>query len=243
MSEALVRQDLSARTIGFTDDAMRAREDALEACALVSVVRNPNENERAQLAFRLVGDFLAKCEAARVAAKLPALQECRNIDAAVARFISEAATENVRLGKAIGDFLTLEAAKQRDAEIARRRDIEEIERKKREELAAVKSHEQREAVQARFDGLAAAVPAPPPLVRAEGQTARPVWEVEIENIDILYRHYPHCVKLEPRMSEIYAQLERLPEGQMLPGVKAEKVIKPGRTAKRERKAIEIGGTK
>lgn len=239
MSEALVRQDLSARTIGFTEDAMRECANVLGICALISVVRNGEENDQAHLAFKLLGDFLAKCEAARVSAKLPALQECRNIDGAVARFIAEAVTEKMRLGKAIGDFLTLEEAKRRDAEALRLKDQRELDRQRLEALAKVESHEQREAVQAKFDGLAAAVPAPPPPVRAEGQSARTVWEVEVYDIHALYRHYPHCVKLEPRMVEIHAQLDRLPEGQMIPGVKAEKVIKPGRTGKREKKAIEL----
>lgn len=235
----MIESKPALRAIAIRPEAIAARDAAMEACALISVVRNAGENEAAAAAAARLHRFLAAVEADRVAAKEPALTEGRQIDTLVSYFVAEAKCEQIRVNKAIGDYLTLEEAKARDADLARRADLAELERAKHKALAHVSTHEEREEIIAKFEGLKAAVPVPSRPGRPPGQSARQKWEIEILDIDTLYRNYPHAVKLEPRLSEITLLLDRL-DGE-LPGVKAQRVIAPGTTAgKRKQAMLEIG---
>jgi len=238
---ALILQDPSARSIVFPDSAKDAREDALEACALVGAVRNADENEKAQAAMAMNDEFLSKMESARVEAKKPALEECRLIDRKVAEFVSDAKAEQLRVRKMQGDWLTHEEAIRRDAEVARLRDIEALERQKRQEMARSENHEAREAIQARYEGMQATMPMPPPPPRAQGQSIRPKLNIEITNIDALNAAYPHCVRKEPKMLELQAVINSLPEGTTIPGVTFERVIASGTVGRRKQGVLEIGG--
>lgn len=236
---ALIHQDPAARSIIFPDSAIEARETALSECALIGAVRNADENEKAQRAMSQLDEFLRLMEQARIVAKNPALEECRLIDRKVAEFVSEAKAEQLRVRKMQGDFLTHQDAIRRDAEAARLRDLEALERQKREEMAKSKDHEEREATQARYEGMKATIPPPPPPPRAPGQSARPKLEIEIADIHALYRAFPHCCKLEVRMLELQGVIAALKEGETIPGVTFERVIASGTTGKRKQAVLEI----
>lgn len=240
MSTALiVREAGKPIRVNFPAVILEQRDAALNATALISRVTNAQENEVASAGAKVAHEFIAAMEKLRVLEKMPWLELGRLLDQAFAELVAEAKAEHLRVNKLQGDFLTLEDAKRRDAEAARMRDLAELERQKREAMAQAQSHEQREAVQAQYEGLKASVPEPPPVPRAKGQSARPKWEIEIEDIHALYRAHPHAVKLEPKLIEIYALLDRLPEGQMLPGVRAERVLKPQQTGTRQPRVLEL----
>jgi hypothetical protein len=212
----------------------------LEGSALIAVVRNADENEEANTAMAAINSFLSTVEKGRKEVKEPLIAAGRLIDETIGAFIEDVKSEKMRLGRVLGDFLALEDAKLRDAELARKKELDEIERQKREEMAKASTHEQREAIQATFERQAAFVAPPPPPIRAPGQQAREDWEIEDIDLPTLYRFYPHAVKMEARLTEVKFLLGKLKEGESLPGVKARKVIKAVTSAKRA-KPIEIGG--
>jgi len=234
----LVQVDWTKRSLSFTGAALALREEALGASSLISRVSTPEENQAAVEATSAQRRFLSTFEAARVEAKKPALEECRRIDLMAAQFVIEVEAEVQRVGKLMGDYVTLLEAKRRDEELARRRDLDELERQKRAELAKAESHEERERTQARFENLAAAVPPPAPLALPKGQSAKPEWEFEVVDARALYLAFPEALELKPRRTEIKALLEK--HGK-LPGVKAEKVTRAAVRPARDGKLIEIGG--
>lgn len=237
--QPLVQLDWTKRSLSFTGQALALREEALGASALISRVSTPEENQAAVEATSAQRRFLATFEAARVEAKKPAWEEGKRIDAMAAQFVKEVEAEVQRVGGLMGSYVTLLEAKRRDEELARRRDLDELERQKRAELAKAETHEEREQTQARFENLAASVPATAPLALPKGQSAKRDWEFEVLDARALYLAYPEAVELTPRPTAIKALLEK--HNGKLPGVKAEKVTKAAVRPAREGRAIEIGG--
>lgn len=238
MSEALVIHNLSERSIAYSPSAHELREAILASSALISTISSPEQNDEATQIVAAQKRFLAMFEEARVAAKLPALEECRGIDGLSKKFVAEVESEVLRVHKLMGDWITLQEAKRRDEELSRRKDLEELERQKRAAMAAATTHEEREAAVERFDGMAASVVAPAPVELPRGQSARADWEWTVEDIHALYRAFPHAVKLEARRTEIRELLIR--NNGVVPGVVAKAVIKANVRPERAEKPLEIG---
>lgn len=113
----------------------------------------------------------------------------------------------------------------------------EIDRQKA--FAAAATHDALDAAHEKFnaekDGVIAAMPMTAP-VRAEGQRVATEWEITVQDIWLLAKAHPTCVKIEPRLSEIKALLNMQVK---VAGVMAAKVVKSSVTANRTPTAIDV----
>lgn len=217
----LITRDDAALSVSFTPDADELRESALSVAALIGRVSTPEEQAEAVAAQQQIKGLLKLCEDSRKQAKEPVLEFGRKIDTVAKRYRTELDEELTRLMKLCGDYQTLQEAKARAAEAARLKELNEIERQKQEQLAKAESHEEMERIHEKACDAAAALPIVEPI-RASGQVVSHEWEVTVQDIHLLARVHPNCVKIEPRMSEIKALLN---SGVRVSGVKAEKVTK------------------
>jgi len=238
-TQPLITLDLAARSLAYTSAAMTLRDDAMALSALVSAIETPEQNEAAVAAVAEQRRIEKLFESARVEAKKPALQECREIDSKASDFISPLTVEISRVGKLMGDYAALLEAKKRDEELARRKDIDELERQKRAEAAAATTHEQREAVIEKYDRFAASVPAPTPIELPKGQSAREDWEIVEVDLHALYATAPHCVKMEVNTVALKELLKRR-EGKVA-GVVARPITKVNVRPAREARPLELTG--
>ena len=231
--------------VAFSNEAIALRDSALEACALIGRVSNPDENALASSSHRQIRDVIAAVEKARKAGKEPILEAGRIFDGACASFIADLKREELRITTIIGNYQQEELAKQRaearriadeQAQVERDR-LEEIARIDREALAAAKaatSAAEMEAAAARataareFAATEAAQriesikPAAVAPVRAEGQIVRPKWEIVQIDSWTLAKARPDLVRaFEWDRVGITAALNR---GEKLPGVTAREVV-------------------
>ena len=226
MSEqALIARNDAALTVSFTDAAIALRNAALAISGVVGRVTNPDENTAAVVAQTEIQKIRSMAEKARKAAKEPVLEYGKRIDNAAKEFVKEIDEEMLRVSTLVGNYQTLAQAKERAAEQLRVQEIAKIEREKAEAIAKATSHEAVDAIQAHYSEVAqqtAAVAAPAPPVRAEGQVVKTDWEITITNPYELAKFHPACVKIEARLSEIKMLLN---EGITVKGVTATKVTK------------------
>ena len=221
--QPLIVRDDAKLTVAWTPAAIELKENALALSGLVGRVSNAEENAAAVDAAAGIAFALKQCESTRKACKEPILEFGRKIDDAAKAFRAELEVEQLRVNRLIGDFQQLELAKVRAAEAARNAELREIERRREEELAKAKSHEHREAIQARAEQEVASVAPPVEAVRAEGQVV--VEEIVIERVNEfeLMKARPDLVrKVEFDMVALKAILK---SGQKLPGVTFRKEIK------------------
>lgn len=236
---ALIRQDLSNRSISFTDRAIAILQEHIALTALIGKIETPEENQAAVEAVAVQRKLEKQLEEARVDAKKPSWDEGKRIDEIANTFKAPLQEEIARIGKLMGDYATLLDAKRRDAEAAQRRDLDELERQKRQQAAQATTHEEREAIIEKFDRFAASVPAPAPVELPKGQSAKQDWDFVVEDIHALYKAAPHCVKLEVKKVELKELLSRR-DGNV-DGVKATPVMKVNVRPERERKPLELTG--
>jgi len=238
-TQPLITLDLAARSLAYTGAALTLRDDAMALSALVSTIETPEQNEAAVAAVAEQRRIEKLFESARVEAKKPALQECREIDKKSADFITPLTVEISRVGKLMGDYATLLEATKRDEELARRKDLEELERQKRAAMAESTTHDQRDAVQESYNQLAAAVPTPAPIELPKGQSAREDWEIVSVDLHELYATAPHCVKMEVNTVALKELLKRR-EGKVA-GVVAKRITKVNVRPAREARPLELTG--
>jgi hypothetical protein len=225
MSTALIVRDDTKLTCFFTEEAHAERQRALEAAALVGKVTDAHENDEAVKTQTGLATVARQVEQARKAAKEPVLNFGRQIDATAAEFVKEVKGEEMRVARLIGDFQTLQLAKQRAAEQAERDRLSALERERLAALAQAQSHEELEKVQETFN--ARAKEEAPPIaapIRATGQTVREDWEFEVTDIWLLARAHANCVSIEPRRAEIKSLLSA---GVQVAGVRAWRGVKSG----------------
>jgi len=236
---ALIQRDDHQLSVTWTPEAIRLKTEALEAAAVVAVVTNPVQQAAAVEAQRALKAMANDCEKARKACKEPVLEFGRRIDSSAAAFRKELDAELMRLGKAVGDFVTAQEAKRRAEEALRLKELAEIERKRLAELAKAETHDQIDAVQEKFNEAARNVPviAPPP--RATGQVVRDDWEITVTDIWLLARAHPGCVRIEELKSEIKALLNA---GVDVKGVSAKRVTTSGVRVGRTPAALEMNAT-
>ena len=236
-TEALVIRNFGPLQFGLTSEAIRIRDAALEQSALVGCVKNAEQNEVAVAAQKELKRVAKLVEDCRKEAKAPLLDCGRLIDQSCKAFCAEVETELTRIGQLTADWAQLQLAAQRSAEAARSNTISEIEREREEALAKAETVEERDRIAQEFGERIAALE--PPVVesnRADGQIVREEWEFEVYDIAILLKHFPDCVKVEPRKREIK---EKLALGYKLPGVRAWKAVKAGVRLAPDRKEIEV----
>lgn len=235
----LMIRDDGARKIIWSPDALRVKSEALERSGIIGAVRNVGENQTATEALQMLHGIRLSVEAARKRCKEPVLEFGRLIDASAKTYMEAVDAEILRVSQIMEDFQMLEQSRIRAAKQAANDKLTEIERQRATEISQAKSAEQVIAIGERYSEAARAESekAIPAAARAHGQRVGEDWKIEVTNIWEFAASYPTCCRPpEPIISEIKPLLDA---GIKLPGIKAEKVIKIGVRAERERKAIEV----
>jgi len=222
MNNNLIRVTSQSIEIALRDEAMAIKEAALEKAALIGKVENKDQQDRAVQAQYALKEVDSSIEKARKAAVQPFLDAQRKVNTMAKEFCHETGMELMRLSKLIGNYQALELKRIRAEENARREALLEAERKREAEIAAAKTHEQVEAVQAKFEKAQQAIAPPPEPTRTEGQIVRE--EIVIDEIDVwkLAKNRPDLVDITPRKRELKEQLGL---GITVPGVKWHKEVR------------------
>ena len=217
--------ELQLPKFSLTEQGERWIQQALEGSALIAKVGDETENNTAVQAAQELKAVINTLEKSRVEITKPALEFQRGAKAFFDGKADEAGQEFHRLTMLVGSYASLQVAKARAAENARLAELSRLEKEREAALAQVKSHEERDVVQAHYNDRAAVegvVPAP--LITAKGQSVQADIEVTVVDLWMLARSHPSCVKIEPRMSEIKALLRA---GVKVAGVTSKEVIKAG----------------
>lgn len=231
--QLITRSDAS---VSFVPQAETMKTAALERSAIVNRVRNSLENEAAVEAQKEIKRVLDLAEASRVALKAPVLEIERKIDSVAKEFAAPLKEEQLRLGKLLGDFQALEAARIKSEEAARIEEINDLERQRQEDLSMATSFDERDAIQHRYNEAALAVPMPK-AVRAEGQVVKDDFEIVVEDHSLLARlHYPEMCSVTPKLGAIKEALRR---GEKVYGIKATLIQKAGVRVGKEKAAITV----
>jgi hypothetical protein len=223
---ALILYSGELPAISISADAIALKDGALSSSALVAKVSNESEQAVAVAAQIELKKVATLFEDARVEITAPLLKAQREIKAKVDVHKAELTEELNRVSRLVGDFQQLELAKIRAAEAAKQAELTRIEQEREAALAKANSFEERAAIQERAEMKVAEAQQPVfvPAARAAGQRVSEEWEIESVDVHRLYKSYPNCLDLKPRLSEIKILLN---QGITLPGVKATKGIKAG----------------
>lgn len=125
---------------------------ALEASALIAVVKSPAQNKTAELAAAQITALIKAVEKSRKAIKEPYLEACRKIDATAASAVTALKNEELRLNGVIGDFAAEQLAEARRKEVERQEELRRIARQEAEERARIE-REAQEAERKRQEAL------------------------------------------------------------------------------------------
>jgi hypothetical protein len=141
MSEqtALIRRDDTNLSAEYTTAAFALRETALSTGALIGAVRNPDEQTQAVAAQVEVAKILKLAEESRKAAKEPVIKFGRHIDGQAEDFVRPLKEEQLRLAVLVGDFVKLEEARVRAAELLRRNEERKLQEEQRQAEEAVQA--------------------------------------------------------------------------------------------------------
>jgi colicin import membrane protein len=151
----------------------------------------------------------------------------------------EAAEALERKAKAEADEAARKVAQAKNAEARARAEKEakikaeaaereRIELDRQRELAAAQTHAQLDAAQERASNAQAAIPVAAEPVRAQGQQVIDDWDIKVDNIWLLAKAHPICVKIEPLVSEIKNLIKA---GVKVAGVTATPIKKARNTGK------------
>lgn len=205
MNDLLIRNDAEL-SVRIAEDALQLKTRALEKSGIIGRVSSAQEQETAVEAQRAIKSLRKLAEDSRKSIKAPVLDFGRAIDAAAKEFDADLAEEDLRLARLIADFQTLEQARVRAAEAARLKELNSIEQERQKQTAEAKSHEDLDRINYEACQKQAEL-APVEIARAEGQTLRTDWEINVLDVHRLYLRHRHCVHLEVRISEIRQLLD------------------------------------
>jgi hypothetical protein len=218
--------------------ALQARQTLVQHSQSLECVRGELSQTMALTLLRDLDAMLAAVEQQRVARKSPYFDMGKRIDDAARLFRSDLEAEKARIKRLLGDYRTAEERRAREAAELARRELQRLaEERAAAELAAQQATTAKEAEAAQTKILeadlkaATAVMAPTQApAQPENMKTRYKWVVEVLDLAALYKVFPDCVKLEPKMREIHAACARLaettPEGQpvVMPGCKVSREI-------------------
>lgn len=229
MSEALlITPSLGAAVVTAAETARITRDELLHQAALVTTVTDRIDADDAIAVLRDMKEFTRTIEAQRTAAKAPALDIGRKIDALAKDLVAKVEAEAGRISRALGTFEAEErrkaedAKRNADAEVARlaheaQQKANEAARNAPDSLAGARAAdavvEQVQLQIASVKQTAAAVAAP----KAAGTQVREDVAFEVLDIKALYASNPELVVLEPNGTAIRAILRANPNMQ-LPGL-------------------------
>lgn len=221
---AILQGDSGAQSVFATVAAMALRDMALGTSALIGKVTNAQEQERAVEAQTELHALRQQAEKARTALKRPVIDYGKLIEKTCADFVAPLDEELLRVATLVGDFQQLEMAKAAAARKSQDEALSHLERDRATELAAATSHEEMDAIQAKYADKALLLSQQPAAMpaRAAGQVVKTDWDIKVTDIWALARAHPLCVKIDPRVSEIKNLLDA---GVKVSGVAAERVQK------------------
>lgn len=231
----MVRED-GRLQVSWTAEAVRLRDEALALGATIEAVTSPEEQEaavKAQIAIKAVRNT---CEKARKECKEPVIEFSRTIDGSAKSFDAPLSSEELRIARLVGDYVTLQEQKARAQEALRLAELDAIERRRQEELAKAQSHDEIDAIQERINDEVKAASVPLVVVRAEGQVVREDWEITVTDIWALAKAHPNCVQMEVRRSEVKTLLNA---GVRPPGIEAKRVQNSGVRVGRRAEPLRI----
>lgn len=125
-------------------EAESLKTQALQRCALVGVVKNPEHQKNAVEVLRDVKALLSSIEKARVKTKEKPLELCRQIDKAAKDFSDALKAEELRINTAVGNYQQAELEKARQAEIQRQAELRRIEEERIAELTRIETEKRRQ---------------------------------------------------------------------------------------------------
>jgi chromosome segregation ATPase len=197
------------------------------------------EEEELRVA-KLVGDFqqaeLAKARAAEAARVLEQQKLEAERQAEIRRVAQEEAAKLAAIQKQADEA----ARAVREASNAEARaKAEEIQRDldRQRELAQAESLKQMEATQSAYNEKSAEAAERPQAApaRVEGQRVVEDYEITVTDVHTLARCHPGCVKIEPRLAEIKAQLKM---GVKIQGITVKEVVRASVNTRRQPLTIE-----
>jgi hypothetical protein len=204
----------------IADEAIQRKAEILSASSSIQIVGDNDDSARAQFHTRQLAAMRIEVEKSRKLVKEPVNRIGKMIDQAAAEFLVEITAEEGRIKQLVGkhaeEVLRIKAEKE-----AAERAAFEVARAAREAaeeggIAAVLA-----AKKAAAEKMEASAEVATTKV-ADG--VRFAWDFEVENIERLQASNPDLVKLEPKRSEILAELklqETSGEKQVgLPGIRA-----------------------
>ena len=228
-----------------TQEVERLKTECLSASLQISRVSNAEENEICVRAQTLCAEYIKNVNKAEEAVKKP-LNERRNQVITLAKELrSEVDAEGLRLAGLAGEFQERERVKQQAILASQSNQLSELEQRQASELAVAQTVEEQDEIRERYGREMRGVMQPMETTRAKGQRLASEIEVTVTDIWALARMYPHCVKIEPRLTELKELIKAIEENARLnnfqaaiPGVTWKRVTKAG-VSTREKKPIEI----
>jgi hypothetical protein len=204
----------------ISDEAIQRKAEILSASSTIQIVGDNDDSARAQRHTRQLAAMRIEVEKSRKLVKEPVNRIGKMIDTAAAEFLVEINAEEGRIKHLIGNHAEEVMRIKAEAERAERAAFEAARaaREAAEEggIAAVIA-----AKKAAAEKMEASAEVATTKI-AEG--VRFAWDFEVENIERLQASNPDLVKLEPKRSEILAELklqETSGETQVgLPGIRA-----------------------
>lgn len=202
-SQALVLSD-GKSLVKYSESAYETKTRILEKSALIgNRITTPEKQAVAAAALAEINGMLKRVEDARVQTKKPALEFGTKVDAEAKIFANELAREKIRIMTALSNFQAQEHQRMLAQQQAENERLAEIERQRAREMAKAPTMEAADKIREEYAEKARAE-APQILAprKAEGMSSKADWDVEVFDINLLYRAHPVCVKMEPLVSEI-----------------------------------------
>lgn len=234
----VIRDDNAVAT---SEDFDFLKREALIQASQVIAVDDDEQNRIAVEAQLELAAVIKRVKNDHELVKAPYLKICQTLDTTKRTILEELSKEEYRVGLLRGNYETVQLQKKRAAEAAENAKLAEIERQKAAELAKAQTHDQIDAVQEKFDAKVKEQQAQAsPILSApkpRGSVNKEVWEYEVNDINLLYRAHPTCVKLEALPSEIKALLDA---GVAVRGITTpKKVVAAGVRVPKQEKAINV----
>ena len=213
-----ITPSLGATVVSATDAAKATRDALLIEAAGVTTITDRLDADAAVSVLRGLKDFLKTIEAQREAAKAPALDVGRRIDALAKELVAAVKNEEARIARICGAFEAEERRKADDARIAAQNEAariayeaaqkeREAQRTMKPEAAARASDDIAAKAQTQIAAVrAAAAPAP----RTENTQVRSTVLFEVTDMNALHAAHPELVVLEPNGTAIRAILNANP---------------------------------
>ncbi len=224
-------------TLSPTAEIQALEAEALAKSAQIVHVNTAAEQELAVAAQATLARFIRNCDNSAEAAKKPINLIRAKIIEWNKEMIKKADAEGMRVAQLVNEFQLAESRRVAAARRAQDETASALERVMEQKISTARSLDEIEAIRENFrDKIAAEAPPVEDVARSSGQVVKQEWDITVQDIHLLYRHHPNCVKLTALNGEIK---ELLNGGATVRGVLSKKITKSGVRLTKELPAIEI----